>query len=291
MDRKQRLDAFGAASLTAFSVLLGANQVVIKLTNEGLGPVFAAGLRSTGGIACILLWMAWRGIRPDLRRGTWPFGVLLGLIFALEFVCLFLALDLTTVARASVVFYSMPVWLTLAANFLIPGERMGPKTVAGLAIALAGVAWAMGGAVLTPGPVTGDLLALAAAICWAGIALIARATPISKVRPETQLLWQLVVSAPVLVAVAPAFGPLLRDPTLWTWAGLGFQTVLVVSAGFLFWFWLLTIYPAGIVASFAFLTPIFGVAFGAFFLGEPLTVSIVGALALVCLGLWLITRR
>jgi drug/metabolite transporter (DMT)-like permease len=56
------------------------------------------------------------------------------------------------------------------------------------------------------------------------------------------------------------FGPFLRDPSLIHWAGLGFQIVAVVSAGFLFWFWLLTIYPASSVAAFAFLSPIFGVA-------------------------------
>ena len=40
MDKRDRIDAFGAISLIGFSVLLGFNQVVIKVVNEGLQPVF-----------------------------------------------------------------------------------------------------------------------------------------------------------------------------------------------------------------------------------------------------------
>jgi hypothetical protein len=38
-------------------------------------------------------------------------------------------------------------------------------------------------------------------------------------------LWQLVVSAPILMLAALFFGPFLRDPSLIHWAGLGFQIV------------------------------------------------------------------
>ncbi|MBS8229074.1 EamA/RhaT family transporter, partial [Vannielia litorea] len=34
----------------------------------------------------------------------------MGLCFSLEFVMLFIALDLTTVARSALMFYTMPVW-------------------------------------------------------------------------------------------------------------------------------------------------------------------------------------
>ena len=40
MVRKDRIDAFGAVSLVGFSLLLGFNQVVIKVVNEGMQPVF-----------------------------------------------------------------------------------------------------------------------------------------------------------------------------------------------------------------------------------------------------------
>ncbi|TCP42298.1 DMT family transporter [Rhodovulum marinum] len=292
MERKDRIDTFGAVALVAFSMLLAFNQVVIKIVNEGLQPVFWAGLRSAGAVVVLVAWMTFRGRPPRIVPGTLWAGLLIGVVFSLQFVCLFLALDLTTVTRTSVIFYSMPVWLALAGHFLLPGERITPRTALGLALAFAGVAWAI---LDRSGPggqasLAGDLCALGGAFGWAGIALCARATPLRQVAPEMQLFWQVTVSAPVLIAVSPLFGPLVRDLApihLW---GLGFQILVIVSFGFVFWLWLLTRYPAASVASFSFLTPVFGVGLGWALLGEPVGVSILGALGLVAGGLVLINR-
>jgi drug/metabolite transporter (DMT)-like permease len=72
--------------------------------------------------------------------------------------------------------------------------------------------------------------------------------------------------------------------------GLAFQIVVVASAGFTFWFWLLSIYPAAGVASFSFLSPLFGVALGWLILGETMKSSLIGAVVLVAAGLILINR-
>ena len=137
----------------------------------------------------------------------------------------------------------------------------------------------------------GDLLALSGAFCWAGIAMLVRVTPLSRVPPEQQLLWQLIISAPLLVLAAPLFGDLLRDVQpihLW---GLAFQIIAVASFGFLAWFWLLTIYPASSVASFSFLSPVFSVILGWMLLGEHVGWTIWVALALVAAGIFLINRK
>lgn len=292
MERKDRIDAFGAVSLIGFSLLVGFNQVVIKIVNDGLQPVFAAGLRSAGAVACVAFWMLLRGVPFRIAPGTgWP-GFLLGAFFTVEFVLLFIAVDLTTVARVSVIFYSMPVWLAIASHFVLPGDRITGRKALGLALAVGGVALAMAGRDASAGEASllGDVLALCAAVCWAGIALTVRATPISREAPEVQLLWQVVVSAIAMLAIAPLFGPLIRDlqPVhLW---GLAFLTVVVVTAGFIFWFWLLTIYPASGVASFSFLSPVFGVFFGWLILDERIGPALLGALALVAAGLLLINR-
>ena len=89
------------------------------------------------------LWMWARGVPlrlPGEGRGA---GIVAGLLFAIEFMFLFSALDLTTVARASIVFYSMPVWLALAAHVLLPGERLTALRSVGLVLAMAGVVIAL----------------------------------------------------------------------------------------------------------------------------------------------------
>lgn len=286
------MDAAGAIMLIGFSALLGFNQVVIKVVNEGLQPVFFAGLRSVGAAFCLWLWMSFRG-RPPVLRGdlVWP-GILSGFVFAAEFTLLFVALDLTTVTRTSVIFYSMPVWLAIGGHLLLEGERITRAKAAGLLVAFGGVAWAIldrgagGGA----GSLAGDLCALGAAIGWASIVLVVRGTGLSRLHPEMQMFWQVLVSAPLLLGAAVFFGPLLRDPAPIHFLGLGFQIVVVVAAGFVFWFWLLSIYPAAGVASFSFLSPIFGFAFGWLILGEEIGWSLGGALLLVAAGLVLINR-
>ncbi len=291
MERKDHIDAFGASALIGFALLFAVNQVVIKVTNGGFQPVFLAALRSAIAIFCILAWMRLRGIPLAIAPGTIPAGLLIGALFSAEFVFLFLALDLTSVARSSVIFYSMPVWLAVGAHFLLPGDAMTRRKAAGLALAVAGVAWAIldrgaGG----QASLAGDLCALAAAASWAGIALCARGTAMARVKPEIQLLWQVGVSIPALFAASVFFGPFLRDPGwLHIW-GLLFQAVMVVTLGFIGWLWLLSRYPASGVASFSFLTPVFGVALGWALLGEEISLSIIGALVLVAAGIVLINR-
>lgn len=291
MDRKSHIDLFGIVALTLFSLNLGFNQVVIKFANGGFQPVFMAGLRSVGALVLLGLWMWARGVPLRLPALGRTGGIIAGLLFAVEFLFLFTALDLTTVARASIVFYSMPVWLALAAHVLLPGERLTLVRSVGLVLAMAGVVVALADPGSGQGNLMGDLMALGSALCWAAIALCVRVTDLSEIPAEQQLFWQLLVSAPVLIVVAPAFGPLIRDLALIHVAGLGYQMVFIASFGFLFWFWLMKIYPASGVASFSFLSPVLAVVLGWALLGEEIGLRIWVALALVAVGLVLINRR
>ena len=106
-----------------------------------------------------------------------------------------------------------------------------------------------------------------------------------RVQPEMQLFWMVAVSAIVMLAVSPLFGPLVRDWQTIMWAGLAFQIVIVVTGSFVLWLWLLSVYPASGVASFSFLTPIFGIALGWLLLGEKVEPATLAAGALVAAGI------
>ncbi|MBF9038934.1 EamA family transporter [Rhodobacterales bacterium LSUCC0246] len=292
--RKAQMDQFGTLGMILFAVLLAFSQVVVRVTNEGIQPVFFAGIRSLGAAFLLLFWMRLRGIPLDFTRAPLS-GLWVALLFSGQFMFLFLALDYTTVARASVLFYTMPIWLTLVAHFLIPDERIIFKKGIGLALAFGGVvcalAWPHDGRASGADGILGDIYAIAGAMCWAAIAVSARITPLRTLRIEMQLFWQLLVSGPILIGTALFFGPFLRDPELIHWAGLGFQIVVIAFAAFLAWFWFISIYPASSIASFSFLSPIFGVAMGWLFLGEEVGLELLLALGLVCVGLILINRR
>lgn len=292
--RKDRLDLFGAGGLMAITLLLAFNQIIVKWVNEGLQPVFFAGLRSALAVVFVGAWLVWRGRPPLLQRADLGPGLLIGTVFAAEFLCLFLALDLTAVSRASVIFYSMPIWFALMAHVVLPDERITPIRAAGLVIAFVGTAWAIlsrNGEADVTGSLAGDLLALGGALGWAGTALIARASRLRGAGPEMQLFWMVLVSGPILILLAPLFGPLIRDLEPLHVAGLVFQSSIVVAGGFIGWLWLLSVYPVATVASFSFLTPILAIGLGWLLLGESVTPALIGSALLVGVGIILINRR
>ncbi len=301
MQRKDHIDLFGAVILIGFSVLLGLNQALVKLVNDGLAPIMQAGLRSLAAFVPILLFAVIMRRKLQFERATLGLGVLNGLIFGLEFCLLFIALDYSTVARVSLFFYTMPVWVALGAHLLIPTERLTSLQTLGLMIALVGVAVGLfqGQAAALETAWLGDSLSLLAAMLWAATVLLLRTTRLAQLSAEMNLLYQLAISGVLLTAFAYApfdafkevFGEPIREPTPILWAIFAFQVISVACVGFLTWIWLLSIYPATKMTSFSLLTPIAGVAFGWLIFNDELTPLFILALLLVGAGLLLVNRQ
>jgi len=291
--RKDRIDALAATTLIGFNVLLGLNQALVKLVNSGFAPVFQSGLRSACAFLPVLGFALVMRKRLSITDGSLPLGLLNGLLFSGEFCLLFLALDYTTVARVSLFFYTMPLWVTLGAHVLVPGERLTAVRAAGLVLAIGGVALALSGpaASLPDDAWIGDTLAILAATCWAGIALLTRTTRLARCSPEMNLLYQLAVSALLLTALSPLFGDMVRDVTPTIIGIFAFQVVVIVSVGFVVWFWILSIYPVSNMASFSLLAPLFGVFFGWMIFDDEITPAFVAAALLVGAGIVLVNRR
>ncbi len=287
---KNKIDKIGSISLISFSALLGINQVLIKITNEGIDPIFSAGIRSLIAIFFLGLWMILFNKSLDLKKGTYLLGICTGIIFSLEFFLLYLALDFTTVIRSSIIFYSMPVWLAIISHFWFPNDKLTKIKCTGLILSLSGIVWAITHSVksVSGGFLFGDLCALGASILWALIAIISKGTKFGTLSTEMQLLWMLAISFPILIMMSLTSHEIIRDFKYYHAYILVFQASVVVAAGFAFWFWLLSIYPASGVASFAFLAPIFGILFGIFILKEPTDINFGVGATLVIFGIFLV---
>lgn len=289
---RRPLDATGFWLMLGLALLFGANNLMIKLGNQGLQPVFFAGLRSVIAGVALAVWMGWR--RIPLRLDLWRAGLVMGLCFSAEFVLLFIALDQTSVVRASSLFYAMPIWLALAAHFLFPGERLSGPRALGFLLGFAGVVLTLAGRSggLGDGSLWGDLAAVVAGMAWAAIVVVSRKTALGSAAPETQIQWQVLVSAVLLCALAPLYGgPLVRDFDALQAAMLVAQALGVVCLGFVTWFWLLGRYQSATLASFSFLTPALSALLGWLLLGEPVAATTPVAIALLIAGLVLINRR
>ena len=85
-----------------------------------------------------------------------------------------------------------------------------------------------------------------AGVLWGATTLAIRATALGQASAEKTLLYQLAVSALLLLAAAaPSSGaPLPTRLSTLAWASLVFQIVIVTFASYLLWFWLIRHYPA-----------------------------------------------
>ncbi|MCB1426327.1 MAG: DMT family transporter [Zhengella sp.] len=269
----------------------GLSQVAMKVANTGYSPLMQCFIRSAVGALCIAGWCRWRGIPLSAKDGTlWP-GLLAGLFFSVEFILLFLAMDITNVARGVLIFNSMPFWV-LAGGHLLGLERLSWRKLAGMALAFGGVALVFADKVTLPSrfALLGDLMVFGAALCWAATVLVVKMTRLADAPPEKSMLYQLGVSALVTLPFIPLGGPALRDVGWLPSATLAFQALFIVSITYLAFFRMVQRYSAASLSSFAFLTPLTGVTASALLLGEPLSPQIGLALGLIGAGLVLVNR-
>lgn len=294
-DRRARLDARAIVLVVVCCALWGLNQVATKVALAEIPPLMQAALRSAGAALLVAAWARWRGIRLFEADGTARAGLAMGLLFALEFGCIFIGLQHTAASRMVVFIYLAPFVVALGMPFVVHDERLQPAQLAGLAAAFAGVVWAFAEGLQAPTAGSrqwlGDALGVAAAVIWGLTTLTLRGSRLASAAPEKTLLWQLAVSAVALAAASWAGGETLAAmPGPASLAPLAFQIVVVTFASYLVWFWLLRHYPATRLSAFTLLTPVFGLLAGVLLLGEPATAQLLVALAAVCAGIALVNR-
>jgi drug/metabolite transporter (DMT)-like permease len=292
-ERRHEIDLLAAGLMVLLCAVWGLNQVAAKVANEGISPILQAGLRSAGAGLLLWLWSAARGVRLFERDGSLIPGLVVGLLFATEFAVIYVGLNHTTASRAVVFIYCAPFVVAIGTHWLVPSERLGPPQIAGLVLAFGGIVLAFGDGFFANSGSTllGDAMVLAGGIIW-GVTTVTVRVWLNGVRANKILFYQLAVSAILLPPIALLLGePGFTRPTWLTWASLAWQISVVAFATYLGWFWLITRYPATKLSAFSFLAPLFGLVFGAVLLGERVTPLLILAMALVAVGIWLVSRR
>jgi drug/metabolite transporter (DMT)-like permease len=294
-ERKTHLDTLAVSCLVLCCALWGLNQVATKLALATVPPLTQAAIRSLGAALLVALWARGRGISLDVRNGTLRGGVLAGLLFAVEFGCIFVGLQYTSASRMVVFIYLAPFVVALGMPLVTRTERPDAVQLAGLAAAFAGVAWAFAEGWSTPSigdrQWLGDALGIAGAVLWGGTTLVIRGSRLGTAAPEQTLLYQLAISGVALAVAAVAAGEHWpADWSLTVIALLGYQTVIVCFASYLLWFWLIRHYPATRLSAFTLLTPLLGLWAGVVLLDEPLTPRLLAACAAVAIGIAVVNR-
>lgn len=292
MKQHERLDIFAALSMVALTATWGFQQVAIKVTNNAISPGFQSGLRCAGAFVLLLVWCRVRGIKLFERDGTLFDGLVVGLLFAVEFTFIYWALVYTDVSRSTLFLYTSPFMVAIGAHYLLPGERMGASQIIGLLCAFGGLVLAVQDSLALPSAtgLIGDLMMLVAAFLWAATTLYIKKSSLAKADPAKTLAYQLGVAALFVPgALLAGESGITRFDGLVA-ASLAYQIVVVAFLTYLAWFALVRTYPASTLSVFTFLSPLFAMLSGAYFLSERVTPLLWIALALVACGIWLVNR-
>jgi drug/metabolite transporter (DMT)-like permease len=292
MKQHDRLDAFAILSMVALTASWGFQQVAIKVTNDAVSPAFQSGLRCAGAFVLLLIWCYVRRIKLFERDGTLIAGLLVGLLFALEFVFIYWALVYTDVARSILFLYAAPFMIAIGAHYLLPNERLGLAQIVGFLSAFGGLVLALRDSLSAPSSTAliGDMMMLVAAILWAVTTLMIKKTSLAKIHSAKTLAYQLGVTALLVPGALLAGESGMTKFDGLVAASLAYQITIVAFLSYLSWFALVRTYPASTLSAFTFLSPLFAMLSGAYFLNERVSPLLWIALALVAFGIWLVNR-
>jgi drug/metabolite transporter (DMT)-like permease len=293
-ESKDYLDLKAAVILLILTLLWGLNYAAVKYSNQGISPVFACTLRSVIATICGVLYCINKKetlFHTDIRLFH---GFMVGLLFGLEFACIYFGMLYTDAARSVLFVYLSPFVVAVGAHFILKGDRLSFPKIAGLILAFAGIVIVFGGRPKTAKTtmVFGDLLEISAAFLWGATTLYIKKFMAEKVHPINTFLYQLFFSIPILLIVS-----LILEPRWVTQfdasiaASLIYQSFIVAFMSYFLWFKLIHEYSVSRLSAFTFFTPIFGVLFGILFLSEELTLSLMVGLPMVSLGIFFVNWR
>ena len=293
---RRPLDSTAIGLMVLLCAAWGLQQVIIKVTAPLMGAVLQAGVRSAIAALLVYAFAAWRGTPLWQRDGTLRAGLVAGLLFGAEFFCIFVGLGHTTASRMAVFLYTAPIFTALGLHLLVPGEHLQRGQWVGVLLAFLAMVLAFADGIVSSSAhgstLLGDALGVVAGALWAATTIVVRGSKLSHAPASKTLLYQLAVSAVLLLVMALAAGQVHRvEVTGFVVASLFYQSVLIAFASYLIWFWLLRQYLASRLSVFSFLTPLFGVAFGVLLMHDQVGVRFALAAVMVLGGIVLVNRK
>ncbi len=291
-EHRQKTSAWVELSLLLTVFFFGTNFVAVKLVVEVVPPFLFAAVRFT--FAGLLLFLLLRLTEPESRLKRSDFLPVFGLgVIGITFTqsVFTVGVSLTTAANTALIYSTAPVWGMLL-GFFLALERPRLSGVAGVVLCLIGVGTVVyGGLELSGTSLLGDILILAAAICWGSytmlsIGLLRRYSPLA------------VAAYPMVLGGLAAFPLVLLDfrvdvasmsGTVW-FAAL-YSTLCSSAFGFAAWQQGVSRVGANRVLVYQYLVAITGVTAGVILLGESFGPQQILGAAVVLAGVYLARRK
>lgn len=275
-------------------VLWGGQQSVIKLVADDMSPTLQIALRSGIGMVLIAAVMLRQRVSFALHKGPWKAGLVAGAMFAGEFLLIGEGLSYTSASHMVVFLYTSPIFTALGLHWMLPRERLSRAQWLGIGISFAGIVVAFLSGLLEPewdaDILLGDVFGLLAGAIWGLTTVVLRCTRLNSIPATQTTQYQLAAAFIGLLIASGLMGQWQVNWSAGVVVAVLAQGVLIAFFTLLIWFWLLTSYNASQLASFSFLTPIFGVAFGVMLLNESLDSNFVIGATMVIVGVAIVNH-
>lgn len=271
------------------SLIWGYHWVVMKMALNYFPPITFSALRFIIGVLILLGICFWKRVGLP-RKDQWKWIITSGLTQTFYVhVIVQISVNYIDAGLSSVLYYTMPFWLTILAHFLIPGDRLNLAKIVGLTSGISGLFLIMnisfhpdqwGGTSLGI-----QLLVISASITWAISNIIFK----TKVKPDGYLsftAYQMAIGTIGLLLLALV----TESPAdiVWNSASITyllFSGMIATALSFYLWFYVLSKENASKTSIALLLTPVFGVLSGILFLGETLQVKTIFGIILIILGI------
>lgn len=271
-------------ALAVLCLIWGFNWVVMKHANQVFPPVLFTTYRFILGSG-ILLGINYFTRIPTPRREDWKWVVLGGILQIAFFnTAVQVGMQYLSAGFSSILSYSMPLWVTIMAHFLLD-ERLTKRKIAGVAIGMVGLVVLLN--VSGGGAWWAIILTLSGAIAWAFSSILIK-LKLQHCGVLQYTTWQMVAGAVVLAIYSALFE---HGTVQWGWDAvwcLLYNGILASAAAFLLWTYILSNTEAGKASVSVLVIPIIGVLAGVIFLKEPLYWNTIMGMALILGGIWLV---
>ena len=270
------------------SLMLASGFIAVRFAVPETGPVWLAAIRVGIGFLVLLPYAIWRGMVWPAGAAQWMLIVGMALLnVVVPFILIAWAGKAVEASVLSLLMGTGPFLALIGSHLMTDDDRLTPRKLGSVLLGFSGIMVLVGPSVfsgLAGSSLMGQIAALGASFCYVAAGLLIRRIAMPPVR---------------LAGLALAIGSVVLIPLALITEGLpteGYSGPVIGSLIFL------GLFPTGIAYILRFslirtigytrfslsinLVPVFGVVLGVLILGEPLSVNLIAALALVLAGLY-----
>lgn len=283
-------------ALLALYIIWGFNWVVMKEATLFFPPVLFSCYRFVIGAVVLIGITLWCRMPLPPKR-YWPWIIVTGLLqIAVNNAAVQIGVTSLGAGLVAVVNYSMPVWMSILAYFILH-ETLTKRKILGIVLSMVGMYVLMNVDII--GDMTGLLLTIGGAIAWAVAAVIVKYQDKVMHRQQQKetctmiqyTTWQIAAGALFLWVYAMLFE---QGQVTWTPMAvscLAYNGVLASALAFFLWNYILTKMEASKAGVASLGVPVVGVICNVIFMHEAVHWNTAVGMVLILAGIFLIVAQ